>query len=58
MSPISSGVRRPRRAARASTSMSPSSTGVVELYPSTVVAAESPTSTRSTPAASAARALG
>ena len=31
MSPINSGVRKPRRAARASTSMSSSSTGVVEL---------------------------
>ncbi len=57
-SPISSGVRRPRRAARVRTSMSFSSTGVVALKPSTVVAAESPTRTRSTPADSAARALG
>src|SRR5947199_1071703 len=33
-------------------------TATVEGYPSTVIAPESPTSTRSTPAASAARALG
>ena len=52
------GVRRPRRTARASTSSSSVVTAIVDGYPSTVIAPESPTSTMSTPAASAARALG
>ena len=44
--------------ARVSISISSTVTGVVESWPSTVIAAESPTSTMSTPAASASRALG
>ena len=58
MSPTSSGVVRPRRAAPASMSISSTATGTVLGYPSTVIAPESPTSTTSTPAASATCALG
>ena len=54
-----SAITRARRQARetAAVSMSISSivAGTVELWPSTVIAPESPTSTRSTPARSAMR---
>src|SRR5690242_7030886 len=48
----------PRTTARVKTSISSIVTGTVDAPPSTVVPAESPTSTTSTPAASASRALG
>ncbi len=58
MSPTSSGVFSPRRTAAASISISSMPTGTVESWPSTVIAPESPTSTRSTPASSATLAEG
>ena len=52
MSPTSSGVRRPRRTAAAIVTISSIPTGVVESWPSTTIAAVSPTRTTSTPASS------
>ena len=57
-SATSSGVLSPRRTAAVSMSISSTVTGTVLSYPRTVIAAESPTSTMSTPAASAICALG
>ena len=58
MSAITSGRRAPRVTARVRISISSIVTGTVESWPSTTIAAESPTSTMSTPAASASRPLG
>ena len=55
MSATTSGRRAPRVTARVSTSISSIVAGTVESWPSTVIAAESPTRIRSTPAASASR---
>jgi hypothetical protein len=55
MSAITSGRRAPRVTARVRTSISSIVAGTVESWPNTVIAAESPTSTRSTPASSARR---
>jgi len=52
MSPTISGVRSPRRTAAASMIISSMPTGTVLSYPSTQLAAESPTSTTSTPTSS------
>ena len=58
MSATTSGRRAPRVTARASTIISSIVAGTVEEWPSTVIAAESPTSTMSMPASSASRPLG
>ena len=55
MSAITSGRRAPRVTARVSMSISSMEAGTVESWPSIVMAAESPTSTRSAPASSASR---
>ena len=52
MSPTSIGASRPRRTAAVSMIISSSETGVVDGWPSTVIAAVSPTRTTSTPASS------
>ena len=57
-SPTSSGVFRPRRTAEASITISSMPTGGVESWPSTTIAAVSPTRTMSTPASSATCAEG
>jgi hypothetical protein len=57
-SPTSIGVSSPRRTAAVSMIISSSETGVVEGWPSTVIAAVSPTSTTSTPASSTTSAEG
>ena len=53
MSAITSGRLAPRVTARVRMSISSIVAGTVESWPSTVIAAESPTSTRSAPAWSA-----
>ena len=58
MSPTTSGRFAPRVAARVSISISSIDAGTVESWPSTTIAAESPTRISSTPAPSASRALG
>ena len=58
MSHTISGVLMPRRTARESMISSSTVTGTVSAYPRTLLAAESPTSTTSTSAASATTALG
>ena len=55
MSAITSGRRAPRVTARVSTIISSIVAGTVESCPRTVIAAESPTRTRSAPASSASR---
>ena len=55
MSAITSGRRAPRVTARVRTIISSIDAGTVESWPSTVIAAESPTRIRSTPASSASR---
>ena len=55
MSAITSGRRAPRVTARVSMSISSIVAGTVESCPSMVIAAESPTRTRSAPASSASR---
>jgi hypothetical protein len=58
MSPITSGRRAPRDTARVMNSISSIVTGtVVDSWPSTTIAAVSPTRRRSMPAASASRPL-
>ena len=58
MSAMTSGRLAPRVTARVSSSISSIVAGTVESWPSTTMAAESPTSTSSTPASSAIRPLG
>jgi hypothetical protein len=58
MSAITSGRCAPRVTARVSITISSIDAGTVESWPSTTIAAESPTRMRSTPAASASRPLG
>ena len=55
MSATTSGRRAPRLTARVSTIISSIVAGTVESWPSTVIAAESPTRMMSAPAASASR---
>ncbi len=55
MSATTSGRRAPRLTARVSTIISSIVAGTVESWPSTVIAAESPTRITSAPAASASR---
>ena len=55
MSATTSGRRAPRLVARVSTIISSIVAGTVESWPSTVIAAESPTRITSAPAASASR---
>ncbi len=55
MSATTSGRRAPRVTARVSTSISSIVAGTVESWPSTTIAAESPTRTTSIPAPSAKR---
>ena len=57
MSATTNACSTTRVTARVSISISSSVTGMVDSCPSTVIAAESPTSTMSTPARSARRAL-
>jgi hypothetical protein len=57
-SPITRAFSTPRLTAAVSIVISSMVAGTVDSWPSTTLAAESPTSTRSTPAASTMRALG